>query len=194
MQQGKLGCNGVLVIKATKLSGVAVVESTPFVDHRGSFARFFCAESLHPVLGTRGIVQINSSKTIRSGAIRGMHFQFPPSAEMKLVRCLKGRVWDVAVDLRAGSKTFLQWNAEELSAGDGRMYVIPEGCAHGFQTLDDNTELLYLHTAYYSKPAEGGVHPLDPLLGIEWPLPITEMSDRDRGHSYLQPSFSGIQP
>lgn len=180
-------------LEPTNVGGVVVAESVPFRDQRGSFVRFFCAEVLKPIVGSRSIVQINCSTTRSRGAVRGMHFQHPPSAEMKLVRCLKGRLWDVALDLRAGSPTFLRWTAAELSAGDGRMLVIPEGCAHGFQTLEDDTEVLYLHTAYYDKPAEGAMNATDPAFAITWPLPIAERSERDRAHPYISSSFEGIK-
>ena len=108
------------------------------------------------------------------------------------MRCLAGRVWDVAVDLRAGSPTFLRWHAEELSAGNTRMLVIPEGCAHGFQALEEDSTLLYLHTEFYAPEFEGGVRHDDPRLGIPWPLPPTDISERDRGHPQLTRDFAGI--
>jgi dTDP-4-dehydrorhamnose 3,5-epimerase len=121
-----------------------------------------------------------------------MHYQHPPHAEMKLVRCVKGGVWDVAVDLRAGSPTFLQWHAEELTPQNARMLIVPEGCAHGFQALEPDSELLYLHTAFYTPEAEGGVAHDDPRLAISWPLPVVDLSTRDRAHPQIMPSFSGI--
>ena len=124
--------------------------------------------------------------------MRGLHYQRPPHAEMKLVRCLSGRVWDVALDLRHNSPTFMQWHAEELSCDNACMLIIPEGCAHGFQTLEPACELLYLHTAAYEKSAEGGVRHDDPRAGIAWPIAITEISERDRSLPLLPPMFSGI--
>jgi dTDP-4-dehydrorhamnose 3,5-epimerase len=179
-------------IMNTPLPGLTVVETTPFADHRGAFARLFCERELAPLLGTRHIVQINHSRTAAVGAVRGMHFQHPPHAEMKLVRCLKGRVWDVAVDLRAGSSTFLSWHAEELSPGNARMILIPEGFAHGFQVLESESELLYLHTAFYEPTTEGGISYTDPRLGIPWPLPVQDISLRDASHPLLTADFSGI--
>jgi dTDP-4-dehydrorhamnose 3,5-epimerase len=111
---------------------------------------------------------------------------------MKFVRCLRGRVWDVALDLREGSRTFLRWHAEELSPENTRMLVIPEGCAHGFQVLAADSELLYLHTAFYDPASEGGIRPDDPALAIPWPLAITDTSARDRGHALLESSFKGL--
>lgn len=130
--------------------------------------------------------------TTSPGAIRGMHFQNPPYAEMKLVRCLRGRVWDVAIDLRAGSETFLRWHAEELSAENRLMMAIPEGFAHGFQVLEPESELLYLHTAVYHRSSEGGVPFDDPRLAIRWPLPVTDVSVRDAQHPPITQHFTGI--
>lgn len=181
-----------LNVLQTALPGVIVIETTPLSDHRGAFARLYCERELAAVIGDRRIVQINHSRTAAAGAMRGMHYQRPPHAEMKLVRCLKGRVWDVAVDLRAGSPTFLQWHAEELSPGNARMMVIPEGCAHGFQVLEADSELLYLHTAFHAPEAEGGVSCNDPHLGISWPLPVTDLSQRDSSHPPMTADFPGI--
>ncbi|MDB5813275.1 MAG: rfbC [Rhodocyclales bacterium] len=179
-------------IVATRLAGVFVIGTTLRADHRGSFGRFFCEQELAPVLQGRCIVQINFSRTSMPGAIRGIHFQRPPHAEMKLVRCIRGRVRDVAVDLRAESSTFLQWHAEELSAESARMLVIPEGCAHGFQALEPDSELLYLHTAAYAPDAEGGVMFDDPALNLDWPLPVADISQRDLSHPLITHGFSGI--
>jgi dTDP-4-dehydrorhamnose 3,5-epimerase len=179
-------------IAATPIAGVMVVETAPFVDARGAFFRAFCAHELAPILGERRIVQINHSRTEALGAVRGMHFQRPPHAEMKLVRCLRGRVLDVAVDLRAGSPTFLRWHAEELSPANARLLVIPEGCAHGFQVLEEGSELLYLHTDFYAPAAEGGVPHDDPRVGVRWPLPVADLSERDRRHPSIDQHFSGI--
>lgn len=179
-------------IVPASIPGVAVVETDPFVDHRGAFARLFCEHELASVVGPRRIVQINHSRTHAVGAVRGLHFQRAPRAEMKLVRCLHGRVWDVAVDLRAGSPTFLRWHAEELTPRTARMLVVPEGCAHGFQVLDADSELLYLHTAAYDPAAEGGVACTDPRLAIDWPLPVGDLSERDRRHPHLAEDFTGL--
>lgn len=180
-------------IIATPLQGVVVVETNRLIDHRGSFARLYCDKMLSPILGGRKIVQINQSKTSEKGSIRGMHFQYEPFAEMKLVRCLKGKVFDVAVDLRADSDTFLKWHAEVLTPENDRMFVIPEGFAHGFQILETNTELLYLHTAHYDPKYEGGVLSNDPALNITWPVPCSEISDRDSMYRRIDNKFAGIK-
>lgn len=180
-------------IALTKISGIVVVELEPIKDSRGSFKRLFCEQELRSVIDTRSIVQINHSSTASVGSIRGLHYQNPPHAEMKLVQCLEGCVWDVAVDLRADSPTFLQWHAEELSPANCKMLVIPEGCAHGFQTLEPNSELLYFHTALYNKFAEGGVRYNDPRLNIAWPLNVGEISERDQNHPLILDNYMGIE-
>lgn len=169
-----------------------VVHTKARIDHRGAFARFFCRDELKAILDKRQIMQINHSRTDTTGAVRGLHYQRSPDAEMKLIRCLKGKVWDVAVDLRADSPTLFQWHAEELSPANGAMLVVPEGCAHGFQTLDESSELLYLHTAFFNPASEGGVHPADPRIAVQWPLPIKDLSDRDRNHPLLTAGFTGL--
>lgn len=180
-------------INPTAISGVMVVETESHADTRGSFARLYCERELASIIGHRHIVQINHSRTVSVGAIRGMHYQRPPHAEMKLVRCLKGRIWDVAVDLRSGSPTCLSWHAEELAPGNTRMLVIPEGCAHGFQVLEPESELLYLHTAFYAPEAEGGIGHDDPRLAITWPLPVTDISPRDANHPLIGADFHGLR-
>lgn len=176
----------------TPLPDLKLVESSPYRDARGAFTRLFCAEYLQSLLGHRQIVQINHSRTSRTGSVRGLHFQSPPHAEMKMIRCMRGRVWDVAVDLRAGSTTFLQWHAEELSGDDARMLVIPEGFAHGFQVLEPDSELLYLHTAAYQPASEGGLRYDDARLAITWPLPPQDLSSRDQAHPLITADFNGV--
>ncbi len=176
----------------TSIAGVYVVEILAFSDKRGAFSRLFCKSQLANSLGIRHIQQINHSLTTAVGAIRGLHFQNPPHSEMKMVRCLRGRIWDVAVDLREGSETFLQWHAQELSEKNALMMVIPEGCAHGFQVLEQDSELLYFHTASYTPSVEGGLRFDDPALDIHWPLPITDVSERDKHHPLIGKNFLGI--
>ena len=138
------------------------------------------------------IVQINRSLTLRRGAVRGMHFQYPPHAETKIVSCLKGEIFDVAIDVRANSPTFLQWHGAILSAENCQSLLIPEGFAHGFQTLTDDCELLYLHTAPHTPQSEGALNAQDSRVGIAWPEPITEMSDRDQSHPQVSADFQGV--
>jgi dTDP-4-dehydrorhamnose 3,5-epimerase len=179
-------------IVPTAIEGVVVVETAKHADQRGEFYRAFCRNELAAIIGERSIAQANVSRTLAVGAVRGLHFQRPPEAEMKLIRCIKGKVWDVAVDLRAGSPTYLHWHGQELDAAAAKMLVIPEGCAHGFQVLEEGSELLYLHTAFYSPAAEGGVAHNDPRLAISWPLAVSEVSERDRLHPIIDQNYQGI--
>jgi dTDP-4-dehydrorhamnose 3,5-epimerase len=174
-----------MIIHELPLAGAALVAAQPFSDDRGVFSRFFCSRELAPLIGPREIVNVNFSRTSRKGSLRGLHFQRAPHREMKLVRCLRGSVYDVIVDLRRESATFLQWHGEILSAENHLMLVVPEGFAHGFQALDDESELLYLTTAFYEAGAEGGVRYDDPALSLAWPLPVADISGKDAGHPLL---------
>jgi len=181
-----------LEILDTPLPGLKVVRRRPHEDTRGFFNRLFCCNELQHAGWQDRVSQVNHTHTADRGTVRGMHFQHPPHAEMKLVTCLAGEIWDVAVDLRRESPTFLQWHAEVLSADNNRAMLIPEGFAHGFQTLTDNVGLLYLHTAFYEKTAEDGVDPLDPMLSIDWPLPVSMLSERDRNFTPLNENYYGV--
>jgi dTDP-4-dehydrorhamnose 3,5-epimerase len=176
----------------TPLAGLKRVERQSLGDSRGFLARLFCAEELAVAGWHRPIAQINHTVTQTSGTVRGMHFQYPPHAEMKLVSCLRGAIWDVAVDLRAGSPTFLCWHAEELSADNRRALLIPEGFAHGFQTLADDCELIYLHNAAHQPAAESGLNPRDPALAIAWPRTIGDISAKDAERPMIHAHFEGI--
>jgi dTDP-4-dehydrorhamnose 3,5-epimerase len=181
-------------ITATPIDGLLVVRRAPVTDARGSLTRLFCAEEFAAFGAFSAISQVNHSATHRKGSIRGLHFQHSPHSEHKFVSCLKGGVFDVAVDLRANSSTFLKWHGEVLSAENLASLCIPAGFAHGFQTLTDDCELIYLHSRPYRPEAEGALNPLDPALAIQWPLPVTEMSERDRGQPNLTPAFRGLAP
>ncbi|MFP3041953.1 dTDP-4-dehydrorhamnose 3,5-epimerase [Treponema primitia] len=172
-------------IENTKIEGVKTILSDPFRDERGFFNRIFCQEELSTIRPNLVIVQINHSMTKNKGTIRGMHFQYPPHSEMKIVRCVKGSIFDVAIDLRKGSPTFLQWHGEVLSVENMKALVVPEGCAHGVQTLEDNVEMVYMSTAAYCKEAEGAVRYDDPKVGVRWPLEVSVVSQKDAGHALL---------
>jgi dTDP-4-dehydrorhamnose 3,5-epimerase len=176
----------------TPIAGLRIVERAPRADERGFLARLFCADELQAAGWNKPIAQINQTMTRRMGAVRGLHFQFLPHAEMKLVSCIRGEVWDVALDLRQGSPTFLKWFGVNLSAENFRALLIPEGFAHGFQALAEGCELIYFHTCAYHAASEGGINPEDPRVAIRWPREIAEMSPRDRGHPMLSPAFQGI--
>jgi dTDP-4-dehydrorhamnose 3,5-epimerase len=178
---------------ATKLAGLFVAQRTPIEDPRGFFERFFCSEEFRELGLVKPIVQINHTLTHKKGAVRGMHFQYPPHAETKIVNCLRGKIFDVAIDIRHGSSTFLKWHCVELSAENFKSLYIPEGFSHGFQTLTDDCELLYLHTAEYVPEAEGTLHVNDPLINIKWPLSIAEISERDNAHSFIGKDFTGVR-
>jgi dTDP-4-dehydrorhamnose 3,5-epimerase len=175
------------------LAGLRLVERQRLGDARGFLSRLFCVEELGAAGWNKPIVQINHSYTARCGTVRGMHFQLPPHAEMKLVSCIRGEVWDLAVDVRARSKTFLRWHAEHLSADNGRALLIPEGFAHGFQALTDDVELLYCHSAAYTAAAEVGLNARDPMLEITWPLQIAEMSAKDAQYPMLKKGYAGVE-
>ena len=184
---------GQLEVSATPLGGLKTLQRRCIEDSRGYFSRLFCANELRESGFPEAIFQVNQTLTLHRGAVRGMHFQHVPYAEIKIVSCLRGEVFDVAVDLRQGSPTFLSWYGDVLSAGNRKSLLIPEGFAHGFQTLTDDCELLYFHSAPYVPTAEGALNALDPRLSIEWPLPVGEMSERDRLHPHLQTDFTGIE-
>jgi len=181
-----------MIITPLSIPGAVVVTFPPQSDERGSFSRLFCARELADFMNGHTIAQINKSVNRKTGTVRGLHFQYPPKAEIKLIRCTQGKVFDVMVDIRRESPTFLQWKGVELSADNYRMVIIPEGCAHGFQVLADDSELLYLHSEYFDSAFEGALSVLDPRIGIDWPLPIGEMSERDQGHQYITDDFRGI--
>ncbi|PAX06409.1 dTDP-4-dehydrorhamnose 3,5-epimerase [Sphingomonas lenta] len=163
----------------TELTDAWIVELEPRGDERGSFARSFSRDEF----GERGLVgdylQANVSASRRKGTVRGLHFQRAPHTEAKLVRCVRGAILDVIVDLRGGSPTYLRHEGFELSAGNGRQLYVPPGFAHGFQSLTDDVEITYLVSAAYAPEAEGGVRYDDPMLGIDWPLPVTVVSNKD---------------
>ena len=176
----------------TPLAGLRVVKRLRRRDDRGFFSRFFCAEAFEQWGWRAAIAQINHSFTQARGTVRGMHFQHAPAAEDKFVSCLRGEVFDVAVDLRSGSDTFLGWHGSVLSAENQTSLLVPKGFAHGFQTLSDDCELIYLHSHSYTPQLEGGLNALDPALAIAWPQPLVHISARYAGHPMIDSHFAGI--
>ena len=174
------------------LSGAYQIELEPRGDERGRFTRLFCAKELAEIGHVKPIVHINHSYTQTAGTIRGMHFQNPPDCEIKIVKCLRGAIWDCIVDIRKDSPTFLQWTAVELTDNNNRMIYIPEGFAHGFQSLTDDAELLYFHTGFYAPQSESGLRYSDKEISIEWPITATVVSERDQLHSLIDSHFRGI--
>jgi len=171
----------------TGLPGAWLVQLSPAEDERGFFARTFCEQEFdRHGLETR-FAQHSISNSKQAGTLRGMHFQRGPHEEVKLVRCLRGTLYDVMIDLRPGSPTYRQWRGFELSADNHRQLYIPAGCAHGFQTLQDDTQISYLISAFYAPEAAGGVRHDDPAFAVEWPLPVSVISEKDRAW----PDFKG---
>jgi dTDP-4-dehydrorhamnose 3,5-epimerase len=183
----------MISVEALPLEGAAELRSKHLPDSRGWFARWFCQEELRELNGGRPIEQINGSFTAQQGAIRGLHFQVAPHAEDKLVRCVAGCVFDVMVDLRRGSDTYGKWHGVTLDASMQNMVYIPRGFAHGFQTLTQDCQLLYLHTANFAPDSQGGLHHASPQLAIEWPLALAEISERDAALPPFDLSFEGLE-
>jgi dTDP-4-dehydrorhamnose 3,5-epimerase len=182
----------LLEASPTALAGVLRIDRNPREDRRGFFSRLFCDDAFLSFGWDGAVRQINHTLTRAPGAIRGLHFQYPPNAEDKLVTCLQGEVFDVAVDLRRGSPTFLQWHGEILSVDNRRSLLIPKGCAHGFQALTADCMMLYLHSEPYHPASEGALNLRDPRLGIRWPMAIGEISERDAAHAMLTDQFTGL--
>lgn len=172
----------------TPLAGAYVVELERLEDERGFFARSFCEEEFRKHGLRQAIAQCNVSWNRRRGTLRGLHFQVAPHEEAKVVRCTRGAIWDVIVDLREGSATRLRWHAVELSAENRRALYVPEGFAHGFQTLDDDSEVLYQMSESYYPELARGVRWDDPRLGIKWPISDPILSERDRSYALLTAS------
>ena len=171
------------------LPGMLVLEAEPHADGRGFFTRLFCRTEFAGLGKEAAVDQANLSYSARRGTLRGLHYQLGPSAETKMVTCLRGRLHDVVLDLRPASPSFGRWAAVELSETNRRVVVVPEGCAHGFLTMEDESLPFYLVTAAYDPLRERGVRWDDPAFGIVWPFQPTCISDRDRSHSDFDPGF-----
>jgi dTDP-4-dehydrorhamnose 3,5-epimerase len=181
-------------IVPTAIAGVTVLKRDVRGDERGYLERMYCTSELSGMLAGRSVVQINHTFTAEVGTVRGLHFQMHPHAETKIVSCLRGKVYDVAVDLRPESPTFLKWHAEVLSPEGHSALVIPEGCAHGFQSLTPDCQMLYFHTAAFDAASERGLDATDPRLAIVWPLPISIRSARDSNHPSVSDFFGEDRP
>ena len=169
-----------MIFTETKLPGAYLIDIEKRGDQRGFFARGWCQKEFEAHDLIPRVVQTNISLSKRKGTLRGMHYQVAPYAEAKLVRCTRGALYDVIIDLRPDSPTHMQWLGVELSAENYKMLYVPEGFAHGFQTLVDNTEVTYQVSQFYTPEAEGGVRYNDPAFGIEWPLEVQVISDKDQ--------------
>ncbi len=181
------------IFKETAIKGLLTAERRVSEDERGEFSKVFSSDEFKFAGINKPLAQVNFSYNRRKGTLRGMHFQHPPFCETRIVSCLKGEVFDVAVDLRRGSETFLCWHAQKLSRVNRISLIIPEGFAHGFQTLDDDCELLYFHTGFYSPGSEGGFKADDPKIAIEWPLPVSCVSFRDGALPGVSDDFKGVE-
>ena len=181
-----------MIFSPAPLQGSYIIEPQPFEDERGWFARFYCKNEFKQIGHDKEWVQLNHSVTNKKGAMRGMHFQKKPFREIKMVKCIAGKIFDVIIDLRQNSNSFLSWFGVELSAENKKMLYIPEGFAHGFQCLSDRCELIYHHSELYVPEAEAGIRYNDPAINIQWPLPVTQLSPRDQDHPYLDETFKGI--
>ena len=177
----------------TAIAGAYIIDAQPFSDDRGWFMRTYCKAEFAQIGHTEEWVQMNHSFTKEPGSVRGMHFQYPPCAEIKMVRCIAGKVYDVIVDLREGSPSFLKWAGVELSAENRQSLYIPKGVAHGFQVLQENSELLYNHSSAYEPQSEGAILYNDTMVGIVWPLPVSNISNKDLGYKPLDKNFKGIK-
>ena len=173
-------------VESTPLPGLKVIEAEPRQDERGFFARTYCPVEFEQLGLQFRLCQINLSGTLRSGAVRGMHFQRAPKAEAKVVQCIAGEIFDVAVDLRPDSQTYCRWYGLQLSGCDHKMFFLPEGFAHGFQTLTDDAKVEYFMGEYFDPSYQAGVRWDDPAFGIRWPLPITTISQRDLDYPDFQ--------
>ncbi len=181
-----------MIFRETPVKGAYIIELNPHQDDRGLFARTFCKNEFKAIGHDAEFVQFNHSITNNKGTIRGMHYQTPPFSETKLIRCIRGSVFDVIIDIRKDSPTFLKYFAIELSESNMLSLYIPQGFAHGFQTLEDNSQLIYHHTAFYTPGYEGGIRYDDPLIQIQWPLNVTAITEKDKNHPLLNHTFKGI--
>ena len=178
--------NGKMIFKETIISGAFIVQPIPIYDSRGFFSRSFCAKEFEEC-GLRPVVaQCNISFNLLKGTLRGIHFRIAPGKEAKLVRCTRGAIYDVVVDLRPDSPTYKSWFGIELNSENRLGLYIPERCGHGFQTLDENTEVFYQMSEFYEPELERGICYNDPSIAIEWPLPVSVISERDKALPLLR--------
>ncbi|MCZ2460040.1 MAG: dTDP-4-dehydrorhamnose 3,5-epimerase [Chitinophagales bacterium] len=181
-----------MIFNPLSLPGAFTIDVQPFQDARGFFTRTFCENEFSQQGLITHFVQANHSGTKGKGVIRGMHYQSPPHGEVKLVKCVQGAVFDVIIDVRAESPTFLQWYGIELTVENKRMMYVPVGFAHGFQSLSEYSEITYMVSNFYNRESEGGIRYDDPKVKINWPLPVTLVSDKDMGIPLINEKFKGI--
>ena len=184
--------NNTFEVRGTNLDGLMVLTRKRNEDSRGYLSRIFCQDELYAIGWSKSLAQVNHTLTTSAGTLRGMHYQISPFTEGKLITCIRGSVWDVALDLRANSPTFLQWYGLQLSAENNKSLYIPEGFAHGFQSLEDSCELIYCHSETYSPEHESGINPMDPMIKIKWPKEASLLSERDQNREFLNIDFKGL--
>lgn len=181
-----------ITFEETPLTGLRVLRLDRFSDARGWLARLYCQNEMEAFGEPDKIAQVNLTETKNKGAIRGLHFQKPPKLENKIIFCIGGQVFDVVVDLRKDSSSFMGKFSIELSGQDSIGLFVPSGLAHGFQALTDDCRLLYFHTDYFDPSCDAGLNPFDPLLNIQWPLRCTTISEKDKSQSFIPKNFKGI--
>lgn len=187
-----------MILTETKIKGAYIIDIKQISDDRGFFGRSYCKKEFEQYGLNINVVQANLSSNKIKGTLRGLHMQLAPHAESKLIRCTRGAIFDVLVDLRPQSETFLQWMGVELTADNFRMFYIPEGCAHGYLTLEDNTDVMYQVTAFYAPESERGFQWNDPAFNIQWPLEPVIISAKDLAQplfniNLIKPESAGIQ-
>ena len=178
-----------MIFTETKLKGAFLIEVKKLEDDRGFFGRAWCKNEFEEHGLNANICQLNTSLTKKKGTVRGMHYQVDPYQETKFIRCTKGRIYDVIIDLRPDSPTFMQWIGNELSEDNYKMMYVPENFAHGFVVLEDNSEVYYPVTQFYTPGAEAGIRYNDPAFNIQWPVEISLVSEKDMSHPDFDPSF-----
>lgn len=181
-----------MIFHPSPLVGAYTIDVQPFQDNRGFFTRTFCENEFAQHNLVQHFVQANHSGTSSKGVIRGMHFQHLPHCEVKLVKCVQGAIYDVIVDVRKESSTFLQWFATDLTSENKRMMYVPAGFAHGFQALSEYSEIVYMVSNFYNKESEGGVRYNDPTVNIKWPLPVSLISEKDINIPLVDSTFKGV--
>ena len=182
-----------MIFNSLSLQGAFTIDVEPFEDNRGFFTRIFCEKEFAKHDLVQHFVQANHSGTRGSGVIRGMHFQHMPHGEVKLVKCVQGAIFDVIIDIRKGSPTFLQWFGAELTAENKRMMYVPAGFGHGFQSISDYSEITYMVSNFYNKESEGGIRYNDAAVNISWPVPVSLVSDKDLKIPLITPAFRGVE-
>lgn len=182
-----------LVKISTPIKDLFILKTVRIEDERGHLSRLFCSKEIESLGWKSPLKQVNFTRTLQKGTVRGFHFQSQPHSEYKYVRCIRGKIFDTALDLRKNSKSFLQTHSQILTDENDLGFLIPPGVAHGFQSLTNNTELLYMHSEFYVPDSDCGINPMDPQVNVEWPREITTISQKDASQPFLPLNYEGIQ-